>query len=733
MNDGQLNAAPLDRILNAGDLPWNEAVVSDLSLGAWMPFAVARDISCQLGVCVPLPSNKKLFGFSKQIAQFVDSETAGDTTCILASRLSRTIASKMRSNSISMLIIVAPIRPSQVGRDNIEFIRALAAVLPELRFALLSYTGGSVNILADANVDPVFAVQSLRTTTPHLDSIVGVPGVLPNDLATQSKIADLGGARALRSGAYLLPGEYRAAFVDAGGTNIVYSIADHAISTAVQLRQEFYKSNPNDGLLRELAFLNLSAGSWELADKAMLRAREATVGTPAEWLNLLQHQGMRIALELFDEVVSEPLPPKDTDPQMRGFLILAKAWGLVMKRRPHLAEPFFEEARLILPKYVDTESFCWILNISALNILRLGDVSGALQIETIVRREINRRSLSPQLDYINGLNLGRLYRRLNDFASAGHFFHTAFATTVGCASAADHVLREFSAYQNYLGLGQPAEAFWALTRAAAFWVSAEVPEAIAARVVRIITRSTVIPRMVRESMAGAFVDYLLQFSGIAEFKALMVDNGSAPLAFCARDREDTINAAAVFGDDQFGAILVHGIFPAPSRGERWSELVAILSNIIRTVWNTVVPENSGGVVIDDLFGVNLPRSRNELLGLAVRAGAREICFAQRCVALGDRTVRDLERSMRLRVAKSVSKWEIQHGHIRVSFLRYRDGFTLAVDEECVFRAALENQRIDEIIFAENAIPIARRLEKAGVVKLELDQTAVCRIFGDDHV
>jgi hypothetical protein len=78
------------------------------------------------------------------------------------------------------------------------------------------------------------------------------------------------------------------------------------------------------------------------------------------------------------------------------------------------------------------------MNISALNQLRLGDAGGAITIE----KEIEAQSLGLaqsdfRLEYVNRLNLARLYRKCGELGLAERYYSEAFDTTSGVRPVTD--------------------------------------------------------------------------------------------------------------------------------------------------------------------------------------------------------------------------------------------------------------------------------------------------------
>ena len=720
-------------VLDAKSLPWGDAVVSDLSLGIWMPSAIARDLSHQLAITLPEVFHIPPRGFSSQIAAFVDAETTGDVTLILASRFADLIGAEMNSHKKSVLIIVCPIVPSLLGRDNVSFIDYLRARVPGLRVVLLFYTNLFIDILGSNSFAPLFAFQESEHITVRVGAYASIPGVIPHDLAIQIGERELRGARTLDNGVLLLPACCRMQLEQAAAGLPIYRLSNQSISIAVQLYHEYNSSNPQLDILQQIAWHSLFNGSWDLANKIMLRCRSASVGSKYEWLYVVQHQGMRIAFECFDDVVSEAEVPDNIEPQLAGYLTLARAWGLLMCGRPRLAEPLFDVCRRVLPKFVDAEGYCWILNISALNRLRLGDLKGALDIELVIRRQIESKKLSPQLNYINGLNLGRLYRRLNDFERATASFDRAFATTAGCASAGDHVLREYSSYQNLLARHSYSEAFWALVRSALYWLASEVPEALPARAVRIITHSKGVTRNVEASVAGVFIDRIMAFAREEGFDWLTYElwGETQQLDFCMT-ATDGVEVPLIFGDERMSGCVLRGGSRRRFR-HCGGGLSALLTYIMKRGLPKIIAdefEHTESIGIDDRFGLGMALTRTDLLATAIRLNAQRIAFASQYVHITTNAVKKFMVLGRLHLGNSVESWDYNDDKYIIRFRRYREDLALNERESVVFGLAIAGSYLRGLKEGISAVSTARVLESRGVVNFGWEDAATAGFFSE---
>src|SRR5207247_3985118 len=118
------------------------------------------------------------------------------------------------------------------------------------------------------------------------------------------------------------------------------------------------------------------------------------------------------------------------------------------------------------------------------------DWKGAFVIEETIQAALGRITTGRwQLTYINSLNMARLYRRRGDFDAAQRSYREAFATSFGTWSDSDAIYANVCAARVHEARRWYASALHAWGRAALYWVSSAVPEAIARRVTRTILGS----------------------------------------------------------------------------------------------------------------------------------------------------------------------------------------------------------------------------------------------------
>ncbi len=482
-------------------------LVADLSLGGWRGHEAARQLCAQLSVDPLLPSAPPPeFGatggpvrYADLIGAGIEQEAAGDRETLLAARLAARVGDALTRAvpaGPSTVLVLLPLAGVGWESEDLAFVRLLTARLdadPGARHRLLLVDTGDgrrpppgLPVRWDAVPGPREA-----DTPPDCGDLALVPGPVNAEPA-----ADGGAGPAVPDGLFELPGGWR---LVPPGARRPPSAADPrtrlrfdalaARSGGVPWLRAYAQVHGNNAfvdpefLCRE-AWRVFAAGGGGAAVRLAARAAECGTDPVRRAVARAHLDGMHIALCRYSDAAAAPDPSPALPAVLRGFLLQAKGWGLALSPDPAravLAEPYLAAARDLLAGSADEREYLYLLNISALCRLKAGRARDALEWE----REIERRAalLRPpdhRLGYVNALNLARLHRRSGDREAARRHYRRAFATVDGVRSASDAVHREVCLAQV---AADREEEYRRLLRAAVYWLSAEVPEALAWRVV----------------------------------------------------------------------------------------------------------------------------------------------------------------------------------------------------------------------------------------------------------
>lgn len=494
-------------------------LVADLALGGWRGHEAARQLCAQLSLDPLLPSAPPPglgptggpVRYADLIGAGIEQEAAGDRETLLTARLSARVAdalARAAAEGPSTVLVLLPLADVGWESEDIAFVKLLAArpaTDPRARHRLLLVDTGDgrcpppgLRVRWDAVPGPREA-----GTPADCGDLALVPGLPDAELAARCGAGPAGpavvdeldgldgldGLVALPGGRLLVPPAVRRPPFAADPRARLRFDALAARAGDVGWLRAYAQVHGNNAfvdpefLCRE-AWRVFAAGGGGAAVRLAARAAECGADPVRRAVARAHLEGMHIALCRYSDAAAAPDPSPALPPVLRGFLLQAKGWGLALSPDPAravLAEPYLAAARDLLAGSADEREYLYLLNISALCRLKAGRAGDALAWE----REIERRAalLRPpdhRLSYVNALNLARLYRRSGDREAARHHYRRAFATVDGVRSASDAVHREVCLAQV---AADREEEYRRRLRAALYWLSAEVPEALAWRVV----------------------------------------------------------------------------------------------------------------------------------------------------------------------------------------------------------------------------------------------------------
>lgn len=715
----------------AGGLP---AVVSDLSVGAWRGRAVASDLCTQLGLSAELPSPSHAFrsngqppgGHASQVAAGIDAETRGDSVALnaleLASRIAGALAARPRP-----VVVIAPRWRLPWGRDNALLIRYLAEGL----------TGGSSVVIVATGDDPAppaewrveWAGSAERAAgEPDGNGLVGlVPGILPSVLAFRLLARAPGGAVPavrLTDDLFVVAPEARREPRTAPPEDFdQLATAARDVPWLRAYAQRFGTPSRTDpAVLLPEAFRCFADDGHDVALELIDRTVDCATSPLERALAAAPAQGLRIAMQRFDEAASVDDPPAAVPSWLEAFLLESKGWGLTMKGHVDEAESCLSRARSLTAADGDSPERLYLLNISALNRLKAGDLPGALamerEIEAALAAEPDR---DPHLTYINSINLARLYRRMGDPAAALRCYDTAFSTTLGTSSDSDAVYRHFCRARVLGELGDAEESFREWLRATLHWLASDAPEALTPRAVRGIAGGLPGYDGRVDAVSGALGAGLEDAAAAAGVAAAGQPPSTAPVfARCGSTRVTRACEAGAWG------IGVHGVgvlvgedsCPVAYRSPGFDRLA-------RRAWALMAraaAQPVGAVLTDDRLGIGIPQTGAELLETCLRVGARGLTFGGRRLDLDGEP--RAAYTNRLRVSLGPAVRDLDAGG-RVRFRRSLPPRTLAAPEKRLVAALRDSPSVADVcsrlsdLSRDRVISELRALEGDRVLRLEL--------------
>ncbi|GEM_PF-6591610 len=214
-----------------------------------------------------------------------------------------------------------------------------------------------------------------------------------------------------------------------------------------------------------------------------------------ENLYLVQLQFMRIASQYYLEAARETRKISNKFSSLAKTYYLTKAWGSILDRRIDTAGHYFQLANVTMELPVDNIESLYRLNIFALFQHLNGNINNAFSLEKKIYQTINDgRISSPQIHYINSINLARLYRYTGDYSSAQDYYHRAFSSSAQTKSDSSFIYANACYGMLYEKTGEHNKALEHWLLVVLFWLSADTPEALGWRAVRAIALPNYQPR-----------------------------------------------------------------------------------------------------------------------------------------------------------------------------------------------------------------------------------------------
>lgn len=456
--------------LGAKELYWEgvSPLTVDATLTGCLPWQAPRDLATQLGVdlelpeCAPAVSLSPGVDFADTADWGVDFEAGGDPTIRAAWTLARRLAPLIRGS----VAIIPPLPGLAWNPADEAFLSFLSEEIGAERVGLVSDPPGEPEPGA---LDPVVALAPGLISAETLAALGATPA----------------GLVALRPGVWAAPPALRRRPDSVSKTDYDWLAIRAArlpwLSGYAQLHGSFELVRP--AVLASEAELLFREGHTDLAI-ARLERLAAAAKTPAQraaWLARLQ--GVRIGRLRFAEAAAEAAPP-DCPDDLVGFLTLTQGWGKVMTGAPSEADRLFAEARSRFSSHEERAENLYVLNISALARARLGDLAAAeaieLEIEQALARQHPRRWA---LEYINAINLHRLYRLKKEPGPARRYLALAERANAGTRTSNDAIYTAHNLSRMAEMEGDRPGALAHALACTALFLAEPIPEALASRTI----------------------------------------------------------------------------------------------------------------------------------------------------------------------------------------------------------------------------------------------------------
>lgn len=705
-------------------------VFSDLHLGAWKGHWLGRELYAQLGLAFPEQSQPRIglqaqqIDESRYIGDLTDNEARGDFNTLLSYQLAGEILDRMHQLGRTWIVVLAPDESERWGDDNVRLINFLAQGCQDAGCDLvLVFTRGLARLHGSERwdlrwLDP--GAQPVPARVPAGTAVSAIPGIIPARFIEEHGVPPdalvLDDRRVVHSplsrrhpdqpARALLAG-----FLDGPGSLEYQWLAAYCVADDVADDDEV-------GILFASASHRSGEGGDDVVLKLLDRAKRKTASAELRSWADAQRQSAVLRLRRWAQAADGPLPPDEAHASVKLLLFLTKAWGLVMTGRAAEAEPYFQRCRDLGGARRDSKFYLYLLNVSALNKLRLGAFDDAFQLEKTIERALAAETPTDwHATYINTINQARLYKKANDLATCEAYYRKAFAITEGLRSESDlfYTCLCFAQLEDRKGRHDEALRCW--LRAAIHWLSAPVPEATAPRVVEAITlgpRGEIVEevsRRVREQLDVAWCR-----AGRDPAPAEPADRVPCAPSFARVDSVAQPELRCALGSDGWAVFV--GRDPAPARfdGAEYQELARRVWQLLRILSGRTDLPDACAILTDAQLGSDLPRTLNETVGSAARFGVRTVMFAHRRVELDDRQAAGMWACARVELAPGVAALDRATDRLVVSYKRYRRPLALPPGETEVVLRLTNDSTVESL-----AVPpaVLADLETQRVVRIRI--------------
>lgn len=753
------SAAALSQLIQSLGL----CVVSDLSVGSWRSFQIAEELMGQLGMevapsllatpaieaaaAVESPTYR-----ASTIDAAIDSECAGNKIALRALVLAHNIVAALRRGPPRNCLVLAPRSSFSCtwAVEDVWFVRFLAQGLQdtECRLYIIATDEAPPALPEDWRIIFSQLDGPRRPLSKAIHPLELVPSVVAPPIVaalvdSHSSLTELG--LVLDGGWLLIPPERRRA--PSTARRLDYDRLAILVRAVPWLRAYAEVRGNNlhvdPGFLLDAAQQRFAEGNAELALRYLERAGACARHASDRAICQSFAQGIRVAAERYQEAAAVAVPSPALLPQVRAGLLQNIGWGMVMSGEAVAARRYLQEARELLTSARESREYLYLLNISALTELKIGNSAGAMQMEQEIAASLAGR---PQPDwhltYINSINLARLYRRLGDLDSAERHYQRAFSTTLGCRSMSDAVYCNVCFGLLAQAKGQMDRALRCWLQAALHWLRSPAPEAIAHRVAGAIMGRPLLPlEDPVEPVSEALEHRLLGVIRESSFEGRIDNRECEPPVFLLSpatkeskigeleplspsDQQVPIERTAAI----LGVFLSRAVAVSAASGPAHSRLRILVRAVLSGVCEDEDLLRYPTILVDDRHGKEIPETEREILEACVENGVDTLRIGHRDVTLSAAARDRLVSSLRVRQGAAVASLIGNAESMRVTFKRYLPPRLLTGVAAQLASLLSEPVRLADLVLQRGERPslymtqnLVRTLKRARIVDVELPE------------
>ncbi len=642
----------------------------DLTLGAWRPREAATQLAAALGVPLGpgLGADRPAMSLGRD---GIDIAALGDRVVLLAHDDAARIAAALPATATIVLLPPRYDRGIGIGNDwFFLFLRRQGITL----LAVGGEPAATVSRLVferRRNIEAPPAGAALDDLAEDQRHILRFfPGLLPKPVAERYGLDTQAlGLRPVGDGAFLIPPGYR-------DTDPAKAALSLDAMEALESRDDGFKALAQSHCtshfagceaLTGLARRALVAGEIDLARDLAIRARSVARDPAAAASADLVRQEIRLCQRRFAEAIAQPEPSRRAPETVRERLDRLKLRAAIERGDPDTAMPGLGELVAGLdakPSVGDDDLHLLLLYVASR--VAAGDGEAVRSLALKLDAALAGRTADPRLVHLSAVNLARLARLGGDRGAWREQLERAFATSAGARSLGEIIeMNVLLALAELDGAGPEARQAW--LRAALAWLAFEPVEALPLGAVEAVLGTPSIPRAqldlrVSEALAEALGRAWPELAGTGE-----KDQPAVAVVSSARA---VARPARLIGGPGVAVLWspVEAAGPLPS-GPRQT-LLRYAGAGLRALCPADAAPASGTIVVDDNLGFDLPRTREEALSVALRAGVAEVRFGEEKIVLDGATRPRIAADLRVGLSPIVADLSGSDHEMTVRFRRH---------------------------------------------------------------
>ena len=698
-------------------------VFGDLSLGAWKGHWLIVELSRQLGLNYDAQIQPAI-GYSVAanaqadiISNLIDNESEGDVNISKAYQECKRLIEAMVSHKLKWVIIMPPQEGYHWENEDLQMIYFLhhGLMATEIRLLLL-WTPGCH---APASWELSFQNQPQKVTSRG--QCCPVPGLIAPEVAAALNYITPSFCLQMPCGYWVIPPTMRVS----SGQGEDLSEMENILADYPELQSKIILEDRGIAtdleLLQAESIKRFSEGGYGIALRILSHTRPLVQSALQLAIVTSLMQNIRIALLYFEQAAAETWNEASIPEFHQAFLLQTKAWGLVMTGKPKLAEPLFERARGLFPRNELPRTYLYLLNISALNQLKLGRIENAFAFEKEIDERLSEMEFTDwHVLYINAINQARLYKKVEDYSTSLTYYLKAFDVNRNLKTESDLLYTNLCLAQLEGLMGREEQALLSWIRVCIHWLSNELPEALAPRVAQAIMKKKL-------SAVGLHVEEVSQALFAALEGAIQASNLSVlwqkrSVTFLRVGAFDEMPGAAI-GAPGLGLFVSDRCVQDKYSGKAYTKLKTLTYSVLCAF----VPglEQYPTILTDTQLDEEIPWTRHQLINVCLRLKVSSVVYRGEHFMLQSHDELNLLMSSRVITGSAIAYLALYKGTVMAHYKRYRLPRTLTEVENKLILMSQEGPTVLEIYrrFDEDfdIIHTLRKLENDRLINIRLDE------------